>query len=463
MNKSNIIIKVDFPGEQTVGDITKIVGLVEARFLIPVIDGLDLDANPRSSKTGPVTDGIQESIMDDYMVFPFKTKGILLASSYYERLERNRFKIIPDDPKIEGILDGGHNTLAIGLYVLSKAFEREDKVLPKGAKTWDKFKELWHDNRETVVNYLEFLKGNSDIDDLKFYIPVELLVPRDTEDIACVESFKNKLLEICEARNNNVQLPVSDKANQKGYFDTLKELMEDYDSNVCRRIEWKTNDGGDIKAQDIVALSWIPLSLIDPVKDEHGRVIEPVAPNKLYSAKGTCLKQFEKLMSSPEVTELIGEDYRCDLINREVESAFKIAVQLPEIYDYIYEMFPVLYNVAGGIYGRINAVKTLNDKRKDKCTPFMGRKIETLSPDGFIMPLFYGLKALMRKKTVGDHEEIGWSQPPMTFLHANLGKIVEYYAGIFSMCDYDPQKVGKNPQSYMQALAGFKMAVADIL
>ena len=45
----------------------------------------------------------------------------------------------------------------------------------------------------------------------------------------------------------------------------------------------------------------------------------------------------------------------------------------------------------------------------------------------------------------------------------NLDKIVKNYAGILSLCDYDPQKVGKNPQSYTQALNWFKMAVAGIL
>ena len=45
----------------------------------------------------------------------------------------------------------------------------------------------------------------------------------------------------------------------------------------------------------------------------------------------------------------------------------------------------------------------------------------------------------------------------------NLPQIVAHYAGIFSMCDYDPQKIGKSPQSYAQALAGFKMAIAGIL
>ena len=106
VQKGSIILKMDFPGEQTVGEITKMVGLVKAKYLIPVIDSLDLDANPRSSRTGPVTDSIQESIAYDAKVFPFKTKGILLAASQYERLERGRIKITPDNPAVEGILDG---------------------------------------------------------------------------------------------------------------------------------------------------------------------------------------------------------------------------------------------------------------------------------------------------------------------------------------------------------------------
>ncbi len=51
----------------------------------------------------------------------------------------------------------------------------------------------------------------------------------------------------------------------------------------------------------------------------------------------------------------------------------------------------------------------------------------------------------------------------MAFLQNHLEEIVAYYSGIFSMCDYDPQKIGKNHQSYAQALSGFKMALAGIL
>ena len=463
ITSTSVIIKFDFCTEQTVGLITKVVGFVKAKYLIPVIDLLDLKANPRSSKTGPVTNAIQESIETDPALFPFKTKGILLASSRYERLERGRIKINPENFAIEGILDGGHNTLAIGLHILKKSMLHVGRPFPKGEKTWDIFKDLWVENRSCIDQYLEDVRADSSIGNLSFFVPVELLIPRDADDVACVDDFKNNLLEICEARNNNAELNISAKANQKGYFDALKELMRARDAALCDRIEWKTNDGGDVKVQDLIALTWIPLSLISPVHDEGGKLLEPISANKLYSAKGSCLKQFERLMASPEVTIKSGSDYRRELKNVEVSSAFRLAVELPELYDYIYEKFPSLYNAADGKYGRITAVKKLNESRKDKKSPFLSRPIDILTPEGYIMPLVYGLQALMTKKVTNGHTEIVWSQSPTVFLQANLEKIVKYYSGIISICDYDPQKVGKNAQSYEQALAGFKMAVANIL
>lgn len=464
--KSNgIIIKFENGNEQTVGNMTKIVGLVKARYFVPIIDSLDLEANPRSSKTGAVTDAIQETIINTPSLFPFMTKGVLLAASNYERLERGRVRIRPESPEIEGILDGGHNTLAIGLYIMKQALEYIGEMLPRGSKTWDEFKKIWAENRNVVEEYLAATQKEDDSDDLSFLVPVELLVPRDMGDEGCVLSFKNKLLEVCEARNNNVELQLPAKANQKGYFDELKNLLDNHNRNIANRIEWKTNDGGEVKVQDIVALAWIPLNLIEPVRDENNseRRIEPVASNKLYSGKGSCMKQFEKLMSSPDVTMETGENYKRELFNEEVISAFEIAVELPELYDYIYEMFPKFYNAAGGRFASITAAKKLHEKRKVKTAPFSGKEIETLSPDGFIVPLVYGLQALMVKKEVNGKLQIVWSQAPMPFLLNNLEKIVANYAGILSVCDYDPQKVGKASQSYNQALNAFKMAVAGIL
>lgn len=463
--KKSVIIKFEGASEKTVGDITKIVGLVQARFFVPIIDSLNLEANPRSSKSGAVTDAIQETITNAPALFPFMSKGVLLASSNYERLERGRVRLEPNDLKIEGILDGGHNTLAIGLFILGQAFSYHGKSLSFSKKNWDDFKKLWETNRNIIESYLKDTQAGETENKLDFLVPVELLVPKDINDSACVFSFTNNLLEICEARNNNAELQLAAKANQKGYFGELQELMKSQNPVIANRIEWKTNENGEVKVQDLIALSWLALNMISPVRDENniGRYLEPVSPNKLYSAKGACLKQFEKLMSSPDVTVIAEDGYHAELINDEVRSAFRIAVDLPDLYDYICENFPKCYNANGGRFLSINACKTLNEKRRVKTTPFKGKKIDILSPDGFVMPLFYGLQALLEKRTVNNKAEIYWTQPPMSFLHDNFDKIVADYMGNLSLCDYDPQKVGKAPKVYDDAIKTYKMIRAGML
>ena len=466
---NSIIIRFEQSNKQTVEEITKIIGLVKAKSLVSIIDNLNLEANPRSSVTGNVTEAIQETIRTTPELMPFKTKGILLASSNYEVLERDRIKIIPQNREIEGILDGGHNTLAIGLYILDRALSIEGLSLTKGKKTWSDFKELWNCYRKKIDIYLDTVRNNESFsisEQLNFYIPVELLVPRDSNDEVCMAKFKNELFDICEARNNNVELQTSAKANQKGYFDDFKELMKKRNNSIASRVEWKTNDGGDIKVQDIVALAWISLNLVKNINDSEGKSIEPIASNKLYSGKGSCLKHYEKFMSSPDVTMNQSEDYRAEIKNPEVISALEIAVQLPELYDYIYEKFPEYYNSNGGSYGRIIAVKNLNDKRKSKKTPFTRKTISTMSPDGFIIPLVYGLQALLDRTDSADGmARIHWKNDldPMTFLNDNLEKIINRYKDILPLCDYDPQKVGKAVASYTQAIDSFKMAYAGLL
>lgn len=464
ITEKDIVIKFeDGCGIQTVNDITKFVGLVKAKCFVSIIDNLNLEANPRSSKTGAVTDAIEETIESSPELFPFMSKGVLLASSDYKNPKESYIKIIPDDPKIEGILDGGHNTLAIGLHILRKSLECNGETLSKGTKKWDDFKKLWFEKRNVIRDYLD-KEARENGKDLDFLVPVELLVPKDINDCDCLLSFKNNLFDICEARNNNAELQLSAKANQKGYFDELRQMLEKSNPKIANRIEWKTNDGGEIKAQDLIALAWIPLNMIEPVcaANDNSQMLEGVAPKTLYSGKGACMKQFEKLMTSPDVTDESGDGYKRTLLNEEVKSALKLATEIPTLYDYIYTTFPTYYNAAGGRFNAITAAKRMNDKKKNKKSPFSGEPIETITPDGFIAPLVYGLQALIVKRKENGYTVLRWSQDPMHFLKNNLREIVAGYADILSMCNYDPQKVGKSTQSYKTALDKFKMAIAGI-
>lgn len=91
--------------------------------------------------------------------------------------------------------------------------------------------------------------------------------------------------------------------------------------------------------------------------------------------------------------------------------------------------------------------------------PFSKRGVPTASPDGFIVPLVCGLRAIIKN----ENGRIIWTTDPKRFLENNLKKIVSDYYGILSVCEYDPQKVGKATQSYNAALNAFKMAQAGIL
>jgi hypothetical protein len=434
------VIKFDKLVEQTVERITRFSGFVPARHFVPVIDVLDLEANPRSSKVGQVTTAIRESIENTPNDFPFKTKGILLGASQYRKLDRDRIGVNFEKRKVEGILDGGHNTLAIGLHVLALAGVTEPRI--KKVKVWDDFRTLWHEEAE-AVDQLRTRVRDGETTDLDFLIPVELIVPSDPDDEVVTEEFEASLLDICAARNNNVQLRIEAKANKRGYFDDLKQTLPAY---IGERVEWQQGDPKPVKVADIVALSWIPLAMLDPMPaaDDGKPVVAPL-PQNLYRNKGDCVVRFERLMSSPVVTTERGAI--AELRNVPVFSALAIAGQFPELYELIYRKFPDAYNQIGGLYGRITAVAKMNptNSKTKHHTRFSNQEAKYASPDGYIIPLVYGLTALLERR---DDGTIAWTTDPTTFLNDNLPEIAKKYKGIMQMMDFDPQKIGKSGAAY---------------
>lgn len=434
------VIKFDKLVEQTVERITRFSGFVPARHFVPVIDVIDLEANPRSSKVGHVTNAIRESIQNTPNDFPFKTKGILLGASRFRRLDRDRIGVNFEKRKIEGILDGGHNTLAIGLHILDTAGVPEREI--KKVKVWDDFRALWHQHAE-VVDALRSQVRAGDSAALDFLIPVELIVPSDPEDEVVTEEFEASLLDICAARNNNVQLRTEAKANKRGYFDDLKQTLPAY---ISERVEWQQGDPKPIKVADVVALAWIPLALLDPMPEaDDGKPVAAPLPQNLYRNKGDCVVRFERLMSSPVVTKERGAI--AELHNVPVFSALTIAGQIPELYELIYRNFPDAYNQNDGKYGRITAVNKMNpaNAKKKPRTRYTDQEARYASPEGYIIPLVYGLSALLERR---DDGTIGWKTDPTTFLNKNLGEIAKKYKMIMQTMDSDPQKIGKAGASY---------------
>lgn len=483
---TEVIIKFHNPAAQPNNGITRIVGYVTVKGLIPLIDNLDLDANPRSSKIGPVVKSIEESLEETPDIFPFKTKGVLLAATEYQSLERGRYRVTFNDLQIEGILDGGHNMLAIGMYILKRAKEAfeestdsrmlnakapSDKDL-KQIKNWDNFKSVWTAHRDVIDWYVKSLRHDDDAQSidatpLDINVPVELLVPEWPDDAICRDELETDLLDICSARNNNVQLAASTKANKHGYFDNLKALLKAENPSIEQNVEWKSNNGGTIKPQDIITLTWIPLSLIPAIQngeilDENNKVVDAPSPVTLYSGKETAMTKFDRLMSSKDVTE--HNNSQGGLKSLSVESALKIAAQLPALYDKIYTLLPSAYNKNGGKYGGIKAVSELNKGRGAKKTPFGGLHVETASPQGFIAPLVYGLQALMTVKTVNGVDQVVWRDGinPDEWISTHLTDVAKRFSNIMVAYNLDPGRVGKSTNVYESALDDYKLVLAGL-
>ncbi|MDO8288780.1 MAG: hypothetical protein Q7T44_06130 [Parvibaculum sp.] len=435
--KKKLILKFEQCAEQTQDGLRRVVGFVDGKSMPALLDASELSANPRSAKTGSVTTEIIRSLEQDPELFPFKTKGLLIGSSSYRALERQRYEVAFRDPELEGILDGGHNALAIGIYLLELAGV-EDRII-RSIRTWTDFKEIWLKHRDDVTECQE---------QIEFLVPVELLVPADPSDEDGIADFTSHLLEICSARNNNVQLTEEAKANQMGFYASLQEALPE---DLSSRVEWKTNDGGKIKVRDILALAWIVFPKLSETKGIN------VLPNQIYRNKAICVEQFNRVMELKTVSRQ-RDGYKREVFNPKILKAFSLVAEIPELFDLIYELFPEAYNKAGGAFGKISAVKMYDPDKTDEKgaekrsrylkrqpkTPFYERPCSYTCPDGFIMPLVFGLSALIEETASG----VKWTKDPEKFLRKNLTDIMRTYRFFMETAQWDPQKVGKNLSVY---------------
>jgi hypothetical protein len=424
----NFVLKFETCQEQKHGAVNRVVGFVNAKSILPLIDNAELSANPRSAKTGTVTSDIIGSLSDNRDLFPFKTKGILVASTYFRALERQRYEISFRDTEIEGILDGLHILTTAGVPV-------------KGLKNWDQFLVSWKANRDQI-------EANKEL--FEFLIPIELLIPVDTNDPDLVDQFSSSLVDICEARNNNVSLTDETQANKRGFYEDLKECLP---AEISSNVEWRSNAGGRIKPREIVALAWIPLSTI---KLPNGYRVNP---NQIYRNKGHCVEVFSRMMEDPSISTKRENDGTYELKHEGVRSALKILSQLPKIYDFLYENLPEQYNRSGGSFGKISSVRLYDvTKTKDTngkylrfqpTTPYYEKPVNYTVPDGFIIPIIYALRRLLKT----DGEQVSWSVDPISWLNSKFGDVMKSYRLAIEMSNWDPQKIGKNISSYEYAEA----------
>ena len=438
-NKNSVTVRFMKPVvKQTIqeSNISRIVGFIDPLSFIRLYRAGGMDANPRAPKESQITKAIMDTIENQPELFPFKTKGVLFGATKCVELERERFEVSFDGDKDRlGVLDGGHNTFAIIKY-LCGLLENEDVRFKKR----DDMQEFFDAHFDELESVLQKLKSEDNLS-VKFGIPVEIIMPSDTEDPEALQEFFDNLVDICQARNKNQSLKEEALDNKEGIYDFIKD--EVLPEEVSKRIVWKTNEDGDVPSTDVIAFVWPFLQDFD----------KTVSLTQVYSSKGACVKNFGNLVKRRDAEGKYlyvkpMQDSRLQIVDERLLSALRLMKVFPRIYDNVYKKFPDAYNAAGGSFGRINGVKkaTAGGKHRNFTTKFYGEECEYSYPDGFIVPLICGvISALVTKDDAGLYT---WKTNPVTFIDNHLGDLLKVYKGLIDMAKWNPQNVGKNSSTY---------------
>lgn len=434
----NIILKLEHTYQLQASvegcKIQKIISSISPLSFIKLLKQADNKVNPRIATVNKITRSIHETLDTSPELFWFKSKGILLSTETCEELDRNRVRLSFNDLDYEGIMDGGHNTFAIAIYIVEKLFDKK-------LKTWDECKSYWNSNYEIILE--EFEKN---AEKFKFTIPIEILTP-NKED-GSVEEFYDNISEICSARNNNVQLKETAKGNQVGFYDYLKERLDlKYD------IIWKTGNVGKIKSEDVISLSTLGLIFLN----EHNLLpssIKSLNKISIYSQKGKCVDFFNEVIENSEISK---EDKGKFILNsKRVMSVLNMTDDILRFFDRLYIEFPNLYHKAApGKFGRISSV---DNKKKGK-VPFGTTKVESdyQYSFGFFYPLICGLTGIMQYDE--ENDEVFWKINPKNLDLNSLD--LSQYVELIKIVNFDPQKIGKGVVFYNEAESVFKKVLEN--
>ena len=433
---SPIVIEISIQQHyiQRIDVVNRILGLVPISELIGIFEHLDLFANPRDAKKSTITEAIQKTLIDEAQIFPLKSKGLLISGAKFVEKSSGRISLRFEDLTRQGIIDGGHNSFAIGQFILNKALDFNSEAYRSKAKNWTDFKKEFIKFKSQINKYATSERG---IRELSTLITIEILVPA-SEKADDLQQFDFALEKIQSARNNNAQVSLSAIMNNEGLYTNLrKSLPKELDG----RVAWRTNDGNLLKPEDIVSLSWIPLNaLLLKMKsdneyffDSNGKKIQPLNPPQIYSSKNSCVKLYKKFSE--------GIAFGNSIIELEMlESLNKISGEMPEIFDLLYRDIPREFDrFSNRKFKSIEYVKVKNASSTQKKTPFYGYSTEYAFPEAYIYPLIYSLHKLIK---VG--KTLQWIEDPRKFLKENLAQILsDYNVAYLKQLKYEPQQVGK--------------------
>lgn len=448
MNQKPLIIKLEHGNNAQRSNegvkIQRISSSISPYHFIRLVGVSDNKINPRAARENGITSDIRETLDLSPNLFWLMSKGILIATENCKLLDRGRVSISTYGDR-EGIMDGGHNALAISQYIVSQLFP-EIKIF----KTWTDCKEFWNKNEKEIIKRFNELGGN---DAFHFSIPIEIIFP--SEEDGALDEYYETISQICTARNTNVQLKQATQDNQVGIYEVLKKHL-----SCADKVIWKSGQSGDIKVEDVVSMAVIPLIFLQ----EQGRLpnskaIKTLNAVSVYSQKSKCVDFYGDVLKHPDISTKQEDKYI--LTNSLVRSALEMVDDIIKAYDRMYLVFPDIHNSNAGKFGRINAVD--QKKSKSVTVPFLttSQKTEYKYSAGFFLPLFCGIRKLMYIDE--NTNTLKWKINPadLSFDFHNL-KCAKYIEMV-KFLSYDPLKVGKASMMYLEGLDVFSLILNNNL
>lgn len=434
-SNQGLIIRLRDPNEISESPICRTTGYLSAANLLSLFEATDLTANPRLPRVNEQVKDMWKAIEEGRgQFFHYKNNGILLATTACESLERDRFRLrfettnSVESPR--GVLNGGHTMLACISSLIRQVASRKETKLPKFG-LWKDFREtIWPDWRAEVLEQIEELQ--------QFLVPIEILHPYQGQD----EQFDNLIHEIAEARNNNCELTDETASNHSGFYEDLKAAMPD--DKIRSAIEWRTNDGGRIKARDVVALACVPLSLIAEEIVDHKFDLK-----HCYNSAAKCTSFFSEIYQKVSVPVNAVYQLNDDEHGRLMASAIALTRELVELYDWLMIEFPLAYNRAGGKFGNITGMR----QGDDYVTRYRELSCEYSYSDGFFMPILAATRILIAR----EENRLYWSQNPKDFLERNLDRIMRTFKGVVKANSFDGRLLGRDQSVYEMAFETLSM------
>lgn len=432
---NQIILKTEASTVFHFPKVDKVLCILNAENIAKLLDHVSLAANPRESKKNKVTAAIIETLETAPEEMVNRTKGLLIATHSCEILERGRFRLSFNEEKTDGVLDGGHNLLAIGTYLLETFFRESEEGQAfnevKRIRCWEDFAKMW----QKYGHLLDLFVTKQ-----RFSVPVEIIFPNYKEGYY---DFAELVFEISDARNNNSPLTAGTKADHRGHYNLLKSKI---DPSIANDIAWKDNESGKrISREDIVALSLIPMIALQR-KGLLDESIPSINPITIYNSKTKCVELFSQIVEA--------EAYKAGPPTV-IQNALALMQDIPRLYDEIYKFFPEAYNASSPGFGRITAVKKVKESQPVK-TKFYNAPCLYKYPDGYIIPFVCALHELI----VIEKDSVRWGIDSIDNVIKN-STLYSLLVGTIKDNHFDPVKVGKSSAAYSGCEMAMKMVMMN--